>query len=433
MNRLPNILWIVLDALRWDHLSCYGYSRQTSPNIDHLAAQGALYKQAFAQAHYSLPSYATMFTGLYPHEHGVERSHRRIDESTTTLAEQLAAIGYETACISSNPYVSPDYGLSRGFDHYHFSNSLRGGGKRADRVLKSLGMADQGAARGVRFAQDLIPSCTQPWFLFILFSETHEPHAPPLGYITKYGTGIRHWLTHPLFVLRTPRLRRVAWYADEDEWRRVTALLDAEIAYVDHRIGQLVDSLADQGALDETIIIVAADHGDFLGEHGLGGHTFGMSEFLMHVPLVIRYPPSVAPGTGVDRIVELRDISYTLMQMIGATFETASAYSARNLLAASPADRHFAYARRRQADSGGKRAMAGEKWAQRFMKYDDDVEVLRTSKWQFRQYGTGRCALYDMALDPAETNEISAARPEIVEELQATLDQFLAQADHSRR
>ena len=77
--------------------------------------------------------------------------------------------------------------------------------------------------------------------------------------------------------------------------------------------------------------------------------------------------------------------------------------------------------------------MAGEKWAQRFMKYDDDVEVLRTSKWQFRRYGTGRCALYDMALDRAETNEISAARPEIVEELQATLDQFLAQADHSRR
>ena len=107
MSQLPNILWVVFDALRWDHLSCYGHHRETTPNIDRLAAEGARYLRAFAQGHYSLPSHTTMLTGLYPHEHRVERPNDVLDDAVISLPSRLNAIGYETICISANRYVGP--------------------------------------------------------------------------------------------------------------------------------------------------------------------------------------------------------------------------------------------------------------------------------------------------------------------------------------
>ncbi len=436
MAQCPNILWIVVDALRWDHLSCYGYHRQTSPNIDRLAAEGVLYKQAFAQANYSLPSYATMLTGLYPHEHCVERVDDRLNDAVVTLPTELNDIGYETICITANAYVGAVYGLHRGFSQHSYTWQkqlmLKGGLRQHwHRALQSVGLVDQGARRATYLARQAMQNCTKPWFMFLVYMETHEPYSPPLGFISKFHAGLHAGITHPFFALWSGNTKRAACTASYKQWERIKALYDAEIAYTDYCIGQLLTSLADWKVLDHTIVIITADHGEFMGERGLGGHAFGVGEALLHVPLIIRYPPAVASGTVVDSVVELRDIPYTLSTIGGADFQPQSAYGARNLLVPSPNDRPFAYARRRRQRQLPARRWLGSfdtrKWARQLDRYNRDIDLLRTRHYQFRQYGNGEVALYNAEKDPTEQHNVAKARPQITEQLRQTLEDFLAQ------
>ncbi len=426
MSQLPNILWVVFDALRWDHLSCYGHHRQTTPNIDRLATEGARYMRAFTQGHYSLPSHTTMLTGLYPHEHRVERPNHVLDKSVVSLPSRLNAIGYETICISANHYVGPANGLSRDFNQYFNSEPRARRNNTWNRLLECTGLTDQGARDANHLAMGAIDSCTVPWFMCLVSTETHTPYSPPLGFIGRYHNGMLARVAHPLFTLWAGSLKRLAWVGSERAWHWARALYDAEIAYADYRLGELVGFMANRGILDETIVIITADHGDFLGEQGLGGHAFGIGEALLHVPLVLRFPSGVPPGTVAAQVVELRDIPYTVMKMLGAQLHTTSVYSARNLLAPSPADRAFAYTRRTQMDERGKVQFRKRKWARRFLRHDRDVHILRTAQWQFRLYDNGARALYDVEGDPAEENEVSAQHPDILDELHGKLEDFLA-------
>ena len=264
--------------------------------------------------------------------------------------------------------------------------------------------------------------------MYLVYTETHAPYSPPLGFIGRYHDGVLARVAHPLFTLWAGSLKRVARAGNERAWQWARALYDARIAYADYRLGELVGFMADRGILDETIVIITADHGDFLGERGLGGHTFGMGEATLHVPLVLRFPSGVPAGTVAAQVVELRDIPYTVMKMLGAQLRTTSVYSARNLLAPSPVDRTFAYSRRTQMDERGKAKFRRKKWTSHFLRYDRDVQILRTAQWQFRLYGNGERALYDTEIDPAEHNDMSSHRPEITDELHAKLEDFLAQA-----
>ena len=409
-------------------MSCYGHQRQTTPNIDRLAAEGARYLRAFTQGHYSLPSHTTMLTGLYPHEHRMERPNDVLDDAVILLPGRLNAIGYESICISANRYVGPANGLSRDFHQYFNSEPKARRNKQWNRLLECAGLTDQGARDANRLATDAIGNCKMPWFIYLAYTETHTPYSPPLGFMGRYHDGVLARVAHPLFTLWAGSLKRVAWAGNERAWRWARASYDAEIAYTDYRLGELVGFMADRGILDETIVIITADHGDFLGERGLGGHTFGMGEALLHVPLVLRFPSGVPAGTVAAQVVELRDIPYTVMKMLGAQLRTTSVYSARNLLAPSPVDRTFAYSRRTQMSKRGKAEFRRKKLTSHFLRYDRDVQILRTAQWQFRLYGNRERALYDIETDPAEHNDMSSRRPEITDELHGKLEDFLAQA-----
>ena len=241
MSQLPNILWVVFDALRWDHLSCYGHHRQTTPNIDRLAAEGARYLRAFTQGHYSLPSHTTMLTGLYPHEHRMERPNDVLDDAVISLPSRFNAIGYETICISANRYVGPANGLSRDFHQYFNSEPKARRNKQWNRLLECAGLTDQGARDANRFAMAAVDSCTAPWFIYLAYTETHTPYSPPLGFIGRYHDGVLARVAHPLFTLWAGSLKRVAWAGNERAWRWARALYDAEIAYTDYRLGELVE------------------------------------------------------------------------------------------------------------------------------------------------------------------------------------------------
>lgn len=437
MAERPNILWIVLDALRWDHLGCYGYHRETSPNIDRLAAEGVLYQRAFAQADYSLPSYTTMLTGLYPHEHRVERHDDKLNPVVPTLPGALRELGYHTVCISANPFVGPVFGLHAGFSEYyhtwHKPIIIKGAfRKHWTHLLQSFGIIDHGGKQTTHLAQQILPRCSKPWFAFVVYLETHGPYAPPLGFISKFHRGPLAAITHPFFVMWSANAKRLALAGKPHLWQRAKALYDAGVLYADLQVRQLVACLDDCGLLDQTIVIITADHGEFMGEQGLGGHGLGIGEALLHVPLIIRYPPAVASGTVVDSVAELRDIPYTLSKIGGSNFALQSAYGARNLLAPSPNDRPFAYARRRRQRQLPARRWLGpfdtRKWAWQLDRYNRDIDLLRTRHYQFRQYGNGEVALYNAEKDPTEQHNVAKARPQITEQLRQTLEDFLAQA-----
>ncbi len=433
MARQPNILWIVVDALRADHLGCYGYDRQTSPCIDRLASQGVLYRRAFSQADYSLPSYTTMLTGLYPHEHGVGRTvSEQLDEAVPTLACQLSRIGYETVCLTSNAFIGQSYGLHRGFTHHSYTwRHPKGPYKLLPWLLRTAGLLDQGTKKSVRLTKQLVRNCTKPWFVFLVCMETHRPYKPPWGFIGKFQSGLLTPITHPYFTWWSKNALRVACTATPEQLERVRALYDAQIAYSDYCIGALTEFLAQQKVLNDTIIIITADHGEFMGERGLHGHEFGLGEALVHVPLIIHYPPGMASGKVDDRIVELRDIPYTIMDLVGTPLESFSAYSARNLLAHSPHDRPFAYAQRgRGSPEKRPEQHRKKKWVRRFLErgYDRHIQLLRTPRWEFKLYGNGDRALYEIERDPAEQDNIAEQKSDIVDELERMLADFVAQA-----
>ena len=431
MTRPPNILWIVVDALRWDRLGCYGYARETSPSIDRLAEEGALYSRAFAQADYSLPSYATMLTGLYPHEHQLETLNDSLDAGILMLPAALQKLGYRTYCINSNPYVSSPFGLDTGFTEHMRSWQARhtGLGALVQRWSQYFGLTDQGAKKATALAQDLIHHAQQPWFLFLVYMDVHQPYAPPAGFISKFQTaGLATALTHPISARWTANVARMGAANDAAKWQRVNALYDAGIAYCDSKLGELVGELKTLDLIDQTAIVVTADHGEFMGERGLAAHGFDLGEALIHVPLLVRYPPAAAPGTIVEQVVELRDIPYTVMALAGGEFDTRSAYPPRNLLTPSAQDPNMAYARRRQRSERERQQYRTKKWFRWVMKHDRGIDLLRTPEFEFKLYDNGERSLYEIEKDRAEEHNIAHDRPDVADELQGMLEEFLAQA-----
>jgi arylsulfatase A-like enzyme len=311
----PNVLLIILDTVRAASTSLNGYTRQTTPELDRLAAEGVVFDWAFAPASWTLPSHASIFTGEYAEVLSTDW-RRPLDGAYRTLAEVLRDRGYRTAGFVANlPYTSDESGLARGFDHYEdhrvtLRQTLLSMPLTQTRIARALfqGRSLGELARAVgRF--DLRPyaiyvsdrkdapqvfdrylawqhGSARPWFAFLNLYDAHEPYAPP-------DSLARRFAAEP-----TPRDR-----------------YDAAIAYLDSEIGRVLRVLATQGTLDRTIVIVTSDHGELFGEHGLYAH--GVSLYLdeIHVPLLIRYPARVHGGRRVTQAVTLRDLAATILDL----------------------------------------------------------------------------------------------------------------------
>ena len=296
----PNVLLIVLDTVRADHLSLYGYRRRTSPNLDALAADSLVFDRARANATYSLASHASLFTGLLPSRHGarpIPRSwferhptlnlaaqHFRVRNDVPTLAQDLKTLGYSTAGISANDvYLAPWTGLQRGFDAFEAKARRRYrffplSAPFVARILPRLGVSPGQVLRGHvagsrhhrrRRSAGCRPHPT-PFFLFLNYFDAHAPYDPPGGGPFR-GDGIGR---------------------DGD-----VADYDGEIAFLDAHLGRLFQFMRDRGLLERTLVIVTADHGEYFGEHGLGGgHPPVLYEPVLSVPLIVRLPGGGSSG-----------------------------------------------------------------------------------------------------------------------------------------
>ena len=275
----PNILWIVMDTVRADHLSCYGYQRNTTPNIDRMASEGILFENAISAAPWTLPSHASMFTGMFPSKHGVDAEHHWLEDGFQTVAEVLRLHGYRTFGYSNNPVVSRRKNLSQGFDTFEFTDWGRRMESSALADLLWINttkryiednylLIDDGARRTNKIVESWIAEANQPeapFFVFINYVEAHDPYHPPAPYAAPYlGEGMSLAKAMKVNQDEAAYMSGKVEMSEEDV-NILLSLYDGEISYLDFRMGKLFDYLRELEILDETMVIITADHGENFG------------------------------------------------------------------------------------------------------------------------------------------------------------------------
>jgi arylsulfatase A-like enzyme len=301
----PNIILITLDTTRRDRLGCYGADRQTSPNLDRLAEDSSLYTQAFSTSSWTLPAHASLFTGKHPSSHGARHDPegplrlsqairggkdwdqlraRGLAEGERTLAGILQEAGYVTGAVVAGPWMKRIFGLDRGFGAYDDFQILARNGRPAAEVTLSASRWVEDV-RGERF------------FLFLNYFDPHGPYFPP-----------------PAF--RHAFLPEGASPESSGSIDTIRALYDAEILYMDHHIGKLLDRLRELDLYDGTWILVTADHGELLGEHSLMGHGHTLYQEELHVPLLVKHPDGENGPARIDVPVQVTDILPMILERL---------------------------------------------------------------------------------------------------------------------
>jgi arylsulfatase A-like enzyme len=271
---------VTLDTTRADHVGAYGYRHVDTPSLDALAAEGVRYERATASSPLTLPSHATLLTGLLPPRHGVRANgvHVLADEART-LAELLGDAGYETAAFVGAFVLDSRFGLAQGFDRYDDDLSE---GTRPSRYT----YAQRDAGRVTEAALAWLAESGEPFFLWVHYFDPHAPYAPP-GFDPK---AVR-------VPFRTP--------------------YDAEIGFADSQLARLLGALATAGRDRRTLVAVTADHGEALLEHGEATHGLFVYEATLRVPLLVRFPDRRRAGTVVSAPVSLADLMPSLLAWLG--------------------------------------------------------------------------------------------------------------------
>jgi len=322
MEELPNIILISLDTLRADHTSLHGYGRSTTPFLESFAQSSAVtFENVVAQAPWTLPSHASLFTGLDSFRHGTNH-HHGIDSGHTLMAEILRASGYSTLGITGGGYLHPQYGFAQGFDSY--------------RYWKNRSLTEDELERGVENALQLMDSReSSPFFLFFHTYEVHAPFRARAPFFETYWdravpANLSHATTKSLHPgpsegFRGKRKMYFVFNDGENEWDEPVgteladlpvALYDSGVAFTDLQIQALLQGLEDRGLLENSIVVVTSDHGEALGEHDLAGHPFLYDDNLM-VPLIIALPDRRFSGQRVSAQVRLIDVLPTVLDLAG--------------------------------------------------------------------------------------------------------------------
>ena len=375
----PNLVLITVDTLRADHTTPYGYGRETTPVLSRLAREGVVVERAYAPMATTGPSHASLMTSRYPLSLGVLRNGQRLDESQTTLAERLHAAGYRTSAVVSSFVLDKRLGFAQGFGTYECRFAAGTFDRRADETT------DQAVGWLARRGKD------RPFFLWVHYFDPHEPYAPPAPYDRRFAA------------------------APAGAGLSAVALYDGEIAFADHELGRLLDAIDADGQAARTLVVVTADHGEGLMQHGHMGHGLHLYEEAVHVPLIFRWPGELPAGARLAGPVEHVDLVPTVLELLGLPRgeedlqgrSLASALRGAKSGAGRDPDRPVFF-QRRLYDTGivsGFR-VAGEKFA------------VRAGPWKYIEAAQeGTRELYDLSGDPGETKDLFGARADVAERL----------------
>jgi arylsulfatase A-like enzyme len=436
----PDVVLIVVDTLRADHLGCYGYRRSTSPEIDReLAARGALYERAYAPSPWTLPSIISLFSGRWPGEllRGGDVASFAVPDGVPTLAERLARRGYRTAAFVGNPTLRRERGFARGFERYY---TPEGGLEAMRRAAPDVG------ERALSYLAEVDDS--RPLFLYVHWIDPHDPYSGPEvgaarpdfnpGYSGAVDGEWPQALSFGQRQLPDPK----------NDLAQLVALYDGEIANVDHWVGKIVRAAGERPRPRPTLFVFTSDHGEELFEHGGWKHGHTLYEEQIRVPLILRWDGVIPAGARFAEPVGLIDLAPTIL---GATADRASFGSSTS--EADSKERRFAgidllTALRRgvrppaarplfveHLQSGPARAavIRGEAKYVLFDREASGLAGLRGAEAFFWRRDVARLAreeLFDLSRDPAEKrNTVSApASATIRRELEDLLRRFVGAA-----
>lgn len=392
----PNIILITLDTTRADRLGCYGYTRMTSPRLDRLANESVVYTQAISPSSWTFPSHASLFTGKFPSSHGAQYDPegpfilidtikaptswknkfraRGMGKNERTLAEILKNAGYTTGGVVAGPWLKKVFGLHKGFDYYNDDDINVINGKRASQVTSQALHWLKRVSR-------------EKFFLFLNYFDPHYPYGPP---------GEFAYAFLPQGSL-SPNKKKST--------KEISDLYDAEILYMDLFIGKLLDNLKQLGLYDSTLIIVTADHGELIGEHGKIGHGRSLYHKELHIPLIIKYPGTEYTHREEDIRLQLTDIFSMILDRLGITLPPGTQGSV------PPSITHPIFA---------------EVYPPPALSRYGDWRALYSGKLKFLWNSKGNNMLFNLNDDPAESVNLLKRHPDRAKNMESALNDFMA-------
>jgi len=402
------VILISLDTLRADHLGCYGYSRKTSPNIDELAADSALFLNTFTASPWTLPAHVSLMTGLNCINHQVTQSDREMDPSVPTLADYIRQRGYTSVAFTGGGYVSGLYGFSKGFDSYNVRGSILDKNAAEEVAVPALAW--------VRANRD------KDFFLFLHTYQIHNPYFTPSPYNEAFlepGDKIKDinmgWYNHE-------------WrYKPESEsWRRnVMALYDAEILYTDAAlIKPLLDTLKELGLYDRALIVLVGDHGEEFFEHRSWLHTHSVYNELLKVPLIVKLPGNAHRGQRVERWARLIDVMPTILDELGVSAggHYSDGQSLSGFLTGAPSvppgeERPFLSELDADASENHLPRKVALSLGRAKLIWNSDFTREQLAYLAFPPPPLKRYEVYDLDEDPLEQRDVAQARPDLARKL----------------
>ncbi len=423
----PNVVLVLIDTLRADHLGAYGYERPTSPNIDAFAKESVLFTRAFSQSSWTKPAMASMLTSHYPSMHQTYLEQQKLPESEVLLTQLLHAQGYATAVFSGNPWITPDYGFDKGVDYFYSIYDERFARvtlvmTALKRVSKAMGDRQRVYNRVKKIIQGDLSTTARdevisaeafrwldahkdkPFYMHLHMMSPHHPYDPPPPYDKfvpdKSIPPMKAYPKKSYFFFEKGQA------ISKPQLDDMVARYDGDILFADMVFGKIIAKLKADGVLDNTIVIVVADHGEEFYDHENWGHGQSIYNELINVPLILRYPPALPGGTRVDQTVMSVDILPTVLDLVGAPPKPTAAGTSLVSLA-----------------KGAAETRAPQAYSELLYKYgqargviDDQQKLIEMSKGE-----ESRRELYDLKTDFHEHDDLMSKDPALAKALEGRL------------
>jgi arylsulfatase A-like enzyme len=476
----PDIILLILDTQRADRLSCYGYPFATSPHLDAFAQDATFFPHAQSAANWTIPSHTSIFTGLYPSGHGTLHASSVVPDTLPTIAERLRDGGYFTAAFCNNPLVGVvNNGLRRGFlDFLNYSGLMTSRPNRlglstrpfdrARQRFKALLTTMLTAMQDIFARSDLLLDLSfsplmvplwqtalsfkgntarslhdaarlhverkgvdkgQPIFSFINLMETHMPYRPPRSFIQTFAPQLLCDKRAQRYLQRFNSdvfgwLAPLSTSLDTLDQQTLNSIYTAEVAYTDELVGAFLQTLRENGRLDETLVIVTADHGEHLGEKQFVGHGLSLYGELVHVPLFIRDPGGDLPrGSTVATGVSTRRIFHTIAEAGGVAREDERTMTLASSSTEDP-DRGYVFAE--GIPAANTLSLLRRRAPHLIAEHGCDLVRRAVFHEHYKLIKTGEqhLELYDTRADPMEQTNLRDLLPEQVEVMEEQLAAF---------
>jgi len=435
--KLPHIILIVLDTLRADRLSCYGYPQRTTPNLDRLAQSGLLFENTITSAPWTLPSQSSLLTGRHPFQHGSTEVNPHLDDSVPTLGELLKKIGYQTTVYAlDNGWLSNATNILRGFDKV-FDATFRLPLTKKSWVIRKFRHAFRtffkiesqfrtqwvlnNASEQLKYST---PGDT-PKFMYINIMDTHLPYYPAFKFRRKFGLKNTEFQDVEYLQKNFKQIRSRPEALSDQQLYTLQCLYDACVATADYRLEKLLKILRRPQLRDNSILAVTSDHGEHLGEHGLLNHWFSLHDILLKVPLIISCPSKIPQAQRIKPQIQQHNLMYTLLDLIGYQDSSISpdlikTNSLLEIAAGNIPAPEFTYAEHARP------VLNLQEIRRHNPSFNDEhlispKQAIRTNQFKYIKYGSGLEELFNLEQDPGETKNVITQYPKVAENLKQQL------------